>query len=220
MSQPTYLKHSSQCQLFATQQQLNLPFRNTTNAETPPKAIIMSVLPRVSKDHPQSPSPAILVPCILGLLLLIALFCLALHRWVHQDDTKTFQEIATAVRGKRSNTVTSRISNLSIDAENLRGALHKAVRSAGSAIQVRSPSPILEEREEDAGKEDDGSEIARMHAVEMSSPDREKKGPVEKDDKERVLSKGLSILSAKQPQRFSLLSTKSETTKSAASVTT
>ena len=175
----------------------------------------MPILPRTPTVHLHSPSPAILVPCILGLLFLIALFCLAFHRWVHQDDTKSFEDIATSLRGKRSNNVTSRISNLSIDAENLRGALHKAVRSAGSAIQVRSPSPILEEREED-----DGGEIARMEAVELSSPDREKKGAVEKDDREGVLSRGLSILSAKRSRRVSLLSTRSGGAESMASAKT
>ena len=173
----------------------------------------MPVLPRTTTDRPQSPSPAILVPCILAFLFLIGLFCLAFHRWVHQDDTKTFEEIVSAVRGKRSNTVISRISNPSIDIENLRGALHKAIRSAGSAIQTRSPSPILEEKEEN-GEEEDGGETARLQSVELSAADREKDGERE------GLSRGLGVPSAQRPRRVSLLSTRSEGVESAASVRT
>ena len=106
---------------------------------------MMAVLRRLTTDHPPSAAsvrtPAVIVPCIIGFLILLALFALFFYRWVHQDDTKTFQEIETAVRRRRSSTVVSRLS--AIDVEAFRGVLSKAMRSDGSII--RSPSPIREE---------------------------------------------------------------------------
>lgn len=57
----------------------------------------MAVLPRVTTDHPPSAAhlrtAVVLVPCVIGLLAVLALLCLAFYYWVHQDDKQTFEEI-------------------------------------------------------------------------------------------------------------------------------